>query len=358
MVFSSLFSDSVLLGALVVVGVSLIAGLLARAVLYILSRVTRRLPSSLSLFFYHVRWAGGAIVASIVLMALLTASVLPGAYASWVTRSERVLFILSLAWFFVRLVALLQELTYRRFALDDGDNLRARKVRTQFGYIKALLNITIVVVALAFSLRQFDALKGLGTGLLASAGVAGIIIGFAAQRTLGNLLAGLQIAFTQPMRLDDVVVVEGEWGRIEEITLTYVVVHVWDQRRLVLPITYFVEHPFQNWTRKSSEIWGTVNLYVDYSVPVDEVRRELDRVLKKTDLWDGEVSGIQVTDSTDKVMVLRVLLSAKDAPTAWDLRCLVRERLISFLQRKYPSSLPRMRVEASDGVKPASRKRS
>jgi small-conductance mechanosensitive channel len=180
-----------------------------------------------------------------------------------------------------------------------------------------------------------------------STGVAAIILAFAAHQTLGNLLAGFQVAFTQPFRIDDVVIVEGEWGRIEEITFTYVVVRIWDQRRLVLPLSYFLNNPFQNWTRTSADIWGTVNLYVDYGVPVKRVREELKRILESSQLWDGKVAVVQVTDASERTVTLRALVSAKNASDAWDLRCLVREKLIDFLQREYPDSLPRLRVQGN-----------
>jgi len=190
----------------------------------------------------------------------------------------------------------------------------------------------------------FDEVKRIGISLFASAGVAGVIIGLAAQRVIGAVLAGIQIAITQPIRLDDVVVIEGEWGRIEEITLTYVVVRIWDQRRLVVPSTYFFEKPFQNWTRTSAEILGTVFIYTDYHVSFDALRKELTRLLESTPLWDKRVNVLQVTDAKQNSVEVRALMSAKDSGTAWDLRVFVREKLIEFLQKNYPGSLPRTRV--------------
>ena len=174
--------------------------------------------------------------------------------------------------------------------------------------------------------------------------VAGIVVGFAAQRSIATLLAGFQIALTQPIRVDDVVIVENEWGRVEDITLTYVVVRVWDLRRLVVPITYFIEQPFQNWTRSSAEILGTVFLYVDYTVPLDAVRAELTRLLETSRYWDGKVNVLQVTDAKEHTLEIRALASAADASLAWDLRCEIREKLVAFIQRNYPASLPRLRA--------------
>jgi small-conductance mechanosensitive channel len=234
-----------------------------------------------------------------------------------------------------------------QFRIDVRDNLEARKIYTQVKVLKKIATVVIVIFTAATMLMVFDSVRQLGTSILASAGVLGIIVGFAAQRSIATVLAGFQIAMTQPIRLDDVVIVEGEWGRIEEITLTYVVVLIWDQRRLVVPINYFIEKPFQNWTRVSADLLGTVFLYVDYTVPVQALRDELDRLLTGNNLWDGRVKGIQVTDSKERVLELRVLVSAADAPSAFDLRCLVREKLVEFLQRQHPGSLPRMRAELS-----------
>jgi small-conductance mechanosensitive channel len=232
-----------------------------------------------------------------------------------------------------------------RFRIDVRDNLEARKVYTQVKVLKKIATVVIILFTLASMLMVFDSVRQLGTSILASAGVLGIIVGFAAQRSIATVLAGFQIAMTQPIRLDDVVIVEGEWGRIEEITLTYVVVLIWDQRRLVVPINHFIEKPFQNWTRVSADLLGTIFVYTDYTVPLQALRDELDRILAGTQLWDGRVKGIQVTDSKERTLELRVLVSAADAPSAWDLRCLVREKLIAYLQREHPQALPRLRAE-------------
>jgi small-conductance mechanosensitive channel len=225
------------------------------------------------------------------------------------------------------------------------DNLEARKIYTQVKVLKKIAVVVIVVFTTASMLMVFDSVRQLGTSILASAGVVGIIIGFAAQRSIATVLAGFQIAMTQPIRLDDVVIVEDEWGRIEEITLTYVVVRIWDLRRLIVPINYFTEKPFQNWTRVSADLLGTVYLYCDYALPVEAVRAELQRLLQASPLWDGKVANVQVTDATEKALQLRALMSASDASKLWDLRCAVREQLLGFLQRKYPDSLPRLRAE-------------
>ncbi|MBN1974588.1 MAG: mechanosensitive ion channel [Sedimentisphaerales bacterium] len=249
------------------------------------------------------------------------------------------------SWLLIKAVSVFEDFITTRFDVNAKDNLQARKIHTQFRVLKRIIFIVVIVIAAATMLMTFPRIKQLGTAILASAGIIGIVIGLAAQKTLGTFIAGLQIAFTQPIRVDDVVIVEGEWGRIEEITLTYVVVRIWDLRRLIVPITYFIEKPFQNWTRVSADILGTVFLYTDYTIPVEEIRKELERILKESDLWDGKVCGLQVTSATDKTIELRALMSAPDASIAWNLRCDIREKLIDFIKIKYPQSLPRFRAE-------------
>lgn len=261
----------------------------------------------------------------------------------WINKTYTILMILSFSWLGINFLNFISERVLRRFDISSEDNLRARSVYTQIRVIRRIVSSIIIVIGVASAAMTFEEIRSLGVSLLASAGVAGIVIGFAAQKTIGNFFTGLQLAITQPIRIDDSVVVEGEWGWIEEINLTYVVVKIWDLRRLILPISYFVEHPFQNWTRKSANIIGDVILHLDYTMPVDALREELDRILDGNDLWNGNVKVVQVTDTKETTMVVRVLVSAKNAPTAWDLRCDVRERLISFVQEKYPDKLPRMR---------------
>ena len=253
--------------------------------------------------------------------------------------------IAAVSWLFIRAVYALEDYVVGRFAVEVKDNLRARKIHTQLRLLKRIVIIVVGIVALAAMLMTFPRVRQLGAAILASAGIIGIIVGMAAQRTIGTFIAGLQIAFTQPIRVDDVVIVENEWGRIEEITLTYVVVRIWDLRRLVVPVTYFIEKPFQNWTRVTADILGTVFLYVDYTVPIDSIREELHRILKDSELWDGKVCVLQVTNTSERAVELRALMSAADASTAWSLRCQVREKLIDFVRKNYPQALPKLRAE-------------
>jgi small-conductance mechanosensitive channel len=256
---------------------------------------------------------------------------------------------ITIAWLIARFTFVIEDIILNSYKIDVKDNLQARKIHTQLQFFKKAVAIVISVIALAVILMSFEKVRQLGTAILASAGVIGIIIGFAAQRSLSTLLAGLQIAITQPFRIDDVVIVEGEWGRIEEITLTYVVVRIWDLRRLVLPISYFLEKPFQNWTRESADLLGTVFIYTDYTIPVQKVREELHRILQESDQWDGKVWNLQITNMTERAVELRALLSARDASTAWNLRCEVREKLLNFIQSKYPGALPKVRAEFHNG---------
>jgi small-conductance mechanosensitive channel len=253
-------------------------------------------------------------------------------------------FILGLFWLLANCAIALRDIILNRYDVNARDNLKARAVHTQVNVLLKITLVVIGVIGVASLLMTFEKIRQVGVSLLASAGVIGVIAGFAAQRSIATLIAGIQIAITQPIRLDDVVVVEGEWGRIEEITLTYVVVHIWDQRRLVLPVTYFLEKPFQNWTRVTSELLGTVFIYADYSVSVESLREELQRILKGSAHWDGRAWALQVTAATERTLELRALMSAADSPSTWELRCEVREKLLAYLQH-HPHSLPRLRAD-------------
>lgn len=230
------------------------------------------------------------------------------------------------------------------YDIEAEDNLHSRKLYTQVNILEKVIVTIIIIVAVGLILLSFDGIRKIGVGLFASAGVAGIIIGLSAQKVFGALLAGIQIAITQPFRIDDAVLVENEWGWIEEINLTYIVVRIWDKRRLVLPSTYFLEKPFQNWTRTSGDIVGSVFLYTDYNVPFKALREELNRILDATDLWDKKVKVLQVTESKERTVESRILVSAKNSPTCWDLRVHVREKMIEFIQENYPESLPKARI--------------
>jgi small-conductance mechanosensitive channel len=257
------------------------------------------------------------------------------------------LFIAAVTWLVLRAIDALVEIIAVLHPSDVADNLHARRIRTQARVLGRTLKTFAFVVGVSAALITFPGVRQFGATLLASAGMAGLVAGFAARPVLGNVIAGLQIAFTQPIRIDDVLIVEGEWGRVEEITGAYVVVKIWDERRLIVPLQWFIEHPFQNWTRTSSQILGSVFLWVDYRVPIAPIRAEFLRMCKEAPEWDGRVAVLQVTELGEHAMQLRGLASTVDAGKGWDLRCRLREGLIDWLQREHPESLPRTRAEAT-----------
>lgn len=284
----------------------------------------------------------------LVLLALRVVAPFLALSPDWmdaVARALTVGVIVSGAWLVIGLTEVAEVAIEARFPADVPDNLRARRVRTKVKLLKRIAAVVTSVIALALILVTFPQVRRLGLSLFASAGVAGLVVGIAAQPTLSNLVAGLQVALTEPIRIDDVVIVEGEWGWIEEIGMTYVVVRIWDLRRLVVPLRHFIEHPFENWTRTTAEILGTVVLHVDYRTPMDPLRDELHRVLKEAEQWDGEVWNLQVVDVSERTVKVRALMSAASSGAAWELRCHVREQLIDYLRREHPDCLPRVRGE-------------
>lgn len=253
--------------------------------------------------------------------------------------------IAAFTWLGLRVIATGQQIVVRHNPMNVSDNWDARRIQTQTRVLVQTLSFFVFLFGAAAMLMTFPAARQFGTSILASAGVAGLAVGFAAKPVLGNLIAGLQIAITQPIRLDDVVIVANEWGRIEEITGTYVVVRIWDDRRLIVPLQWFIENPFQNWTRKTSTLIGSVFFWVDYSLPLEPLRDELKKILQEVpELWDGRVSVLQVTDTSEKAIQLRILASSADASKGWDLRCFIREKMINYISCNYPDSLPQLRA--------------
>lgn len=276
---------------------------------------------------------------------------LPPEYAGILGKGTSILLIVAVAVILFQAVTLGERAVLTQFDITAADNLQARKIYTQVHVIGKVLYAVIALFTIASVLMLFEEVRQFGTSILASAGVVGIIIGFAAQKTISNLFAGFQIAMTQPIRLDDVVIVEGEWGRVEEITLTYVIIHIWDDRRLVVPLGYFIEKPFQNWTRVSAHLLGSVFLSVDYTLPLEELRQALKQIIESNPLWDKRFWNLQVTDATEKTMQVRVLATSADSSKGWDLRCDIREKIIAYIQKHHPQSLPRVRAELAS--KPA-----
>jgi small-conductance mechanosensitive channel len=312
----------------------------------ILERLTDPFPFTRRLVQYANR-TGRTIVFLLLLQVILRNAADSLAGIAMLRHLNALALYMAFTWFGVRCINAVADTIVELNPVDAPDNLRARRIQTQTKVLARASIAMIVMIGSGLALMTLPLLRQIGTSLLASAGVAGLVIGFAARPVLTNLLAGIQLALTQPIRLEDVVIVEKEWGQIEEITGTYVVVRIWDQRRMIVPLQWFIENPFQNWTRSSSEILGTVLFWVDYRLPLDAIRKEAERLCQSSPDWDQRVCVTQVVDANERAMQLRVLVSAGDAGKAWELRCKVREGLIDFIQRDYPECLPRLRADIS-----------
>jgi small-conductance mechanosensitive channel len=298
----------------------------------------------LASFFHRTKGLVRLGLIVLVVSASLPFLDLGAGLAAGVERILMLALLFLIGWALLIVCDIAAEIYLRPFRIDVADNLAARKVVTQVRILKRTAKAVVVLLIVALMLMTFETARQYGVSLMASAGAAGLILGLAARPVLSNLIAGVQIAITQPIRVDDAVVVEGEWGWIEEIGGAFVVIKLWDWRRLVVPLTYFIEKPFQNWTRTTASVIGTVYLHVDYTVPVEAVRRKLEDLAKASPLWDGQVVNLQVTESLHDTMQLRALVSASTSPKAWDLRCEIREKLIGFLQQEYPGGLPKQRL--------------
>jgi len=339
------------LRVLLILGAAVVAGLVIHAILFRVARATvRRMPSVLVFDGVVLERTRRPLRLILPLAAVYAAYPFAQDYLSADVQALldgllHAVTVLAVAWLLVALVMMAEDIIAQRYSIEEEDNLQARKIVTQVRILRRIAFVVIGVLTVGAILMQYEPFRELGTGILASAGIIGVVVGVAAQRTLGNLIAGFQIAFTQPIRVDDVVIAEGDFGWVEEITLTYVVVRVWDQRRIVVPITQFVEQPFQNWTRTSSELLGTVFLYVDHTVPFDAIRQALGEIVEASEYYDGRVWRLHVTDASEKTVELRALMSADSAPNLWELRCEVREKLIAYVQDRFPDALPRVRAE-------------
>ncbi len=327
------------------------SAILAVAVTYIVYRlalaVFRHFSESrtvIRLFLDAAARALGVVFCLLTLVGSLAAAPADLPLISAIQQVATLLLILAITWAAVRLTSAIGEVIVALNPVLEGQWKRARKVETQTRFLVRALNILIVIIGLGAALMTFESVQHMGASLLASAGVGGLILGFAARPVLSNLLAGMQIALTQPFRIDDVLYVRGEWCWVEEVTATYVVLRVWDLRRLVVPLQWFIENPFQNWSRNTAELLGTVFIWVDYTMPVEPLRQEFTRLLNESGLWDGEFSSVQVTDSSDQAIQVRFLMSAANSSKNWDLRCAVREGMVTFIQEHYPAQLPRLRA--------------
>ncbi len=298
------------------------------------------------------RIAGPTRLAAILLALVI---VLPAAefnaeFGDTVRRLMKIGMVILLGWSAVIAINAAARRIERRHRLDVEDNLTARRVHTQINILRRIGLVVVLLLTAGTCLVMFPAVQAFGVSLFASAGVAGLVLGFAARPILTNLIAGMQIALTQPIRIDDVLIVEGEWGWVEEITTTYVVIRIWDQRRLIVPLSRFIEQPFENWTRESAAIIGVVMWHLDYRAPIAAMRKKLDGLLYGNQLWDGKVSNLQVVESGPATITVRALLSARNSPTAWDLRCEIREQMIEWLRAEHPEALPRVRAALEDGA--------
>ncbi len=300
----------------------------------------------------RIKWPLRLLLATIGIWLAIFFTTDPSSPWAAVDHGVLIIVIAVCGWLLIEVTRAIQDGIGAKFPIDVEDNGQARRVHTQVQILGRLAIALIVSVALAAILMSFPEMRAVGASILASAGLAAIVAGIAAQSALANVFAGLQVAFSDSIRVDDVVVVEGEFGRIEEITLTYVVVLIWDQRRMIMPSTYFTNSPFENWTRSATDLVGTVELDVDWTVSVDGMRQELDRLLDETDLWDGRSAGIQVTDSTGGFVRVRAVASAESAPKVWDLRCYLREGLVNWIQQS-GAGLPRTRLEGLPGPAPS-----
>ncbi len=345
---SNLLIENALRGMLIL----LVAVVIAQLVHYLLYSLLRRVQA----------WWGGSrgevairftsnSSRSILILVALTIAYYSIRSTNWKTGTvEHILqvgYIAAFAWLLISFVEIGYALLVRRLPKDIQDDVRARSVQTQVDMLRQFAVWIIIFIAFAAALTTFPSIRNIGAGLFASAGVAGIVLGMAARPTLGNLIAGIQIALSQPIRIGDSVVVEGQFGCVLEINTTYVVIRLWDLRHLIVPISHFIEKSFENWTRYSSDLIGAVYLRVDWTVPFETLREYYGAILADSPLWDGNTSTMQVTDSTDSTVEIRFLMSATSASATFELRCYIREKMLSYLQREYPNSLPRVRAEVS-----------
>ncbi|WP_261997754.1 mechanosensitive ion channel family protein [Stenotrophomonas sp. Ste96] len=328
---------------------------------WLLMALTRRLKNRDYRRARIARVISRPLAFALPLLLLIPALEATPLHGRWLDQSLRLLHIGltgCFIWLLVRAVAAGEQAILRDHPMEVADNLEARRIQTQTRVLSRVLMGAIILVGVSLILLTFPMVRQIGTALLASAGIIGLVAGIAAKPVFGNLIAGLQIALTQPIRLDDVVIVEGEWGRVEEINSSYVVVRIWDARRMVVPLTWFIEHPFQNWTRRSADLLGTAFLWLDYTAPIPAIRVELERICKGEALWDGQVCVTQVTETSERTLQVRLLVSARNSGDAFDLRCIVRERMLDFLAREHPQALPRTRAELNQEVTPTRRPRS
>lgn len=324
---------------------TILAGFALYKTLVFLVKLVSEPTSVARIFFDASARAMGTSLCLLILNSVLHAVPQDRALLGVFQHFTTLLLIISLTWVAVALTSAIGDVIVKLNPALEDEWKRARKIETQTRFLVRGLNIVIVLVGMGIALMTFDSVSKVGTSLLASAGIGGIILGFAARPVLSNLLAGVQIALTQPLRIDDVLHVQGEWCWVEEVTSTYVVLRVWDLRRLIVPLQWFIENPFQNWSRNSAELMGSAMIWVDYGIPVAPLSEEFARLLRATTDWDGVTESVQVVEAGEKAIQIRFLMSAKNSITLWNLRCYVREKMIAFIQQHYPEYLPRYRAQ-------------
>ncbi|MGT2439170.1 mechanosensitive ion channel family protein [Bradyrhizobium betae] len=331
------------------VGLGLVAGAILLALAFYRLAVwllTRAFGTRLPLLGVFIERTSGPAQLALCLAAValvLPLAPLDDVFLTPLTRLFVVAFIALIGWISIRIVDMSAARYLQNFR-DVAENFVARKHVTQVRVFKRVTDTIIVIITVSTALMTFDSVRQYGVSLFASAGAAGLIVGLAARPLLSNLIAGLQIAITQPIRIEDAVIIENEWGWVEDIAATYVVIRLWDWRRMVVPLSYFIEKPFQNWTRDTASLIGVIALHVDYRADVPRIRRWLEGAVKESKLWDGAVVNLQVIDADSRTIELRALVSARNAPQSWDLRCEMRERLIAFIRDEMPEALPRERA--------------
>jgi small-conductance mechanosensitive channel len=344
-------------GWLIGIAILILTALLALAVFQLARAMVRRfLQAGHPILYALMQRAESLLRFAVVLFAVtVVVPALPFGTNTSLTLHRILIasFVILLGWIAIVASNIAADRYMSRFRIDTDDNLLARKAVTQMRVLKRTASVVIGFLTLGFALMTFDAVREYGVSIFASAGVAGIALGLAAKPLLGNLIAGVQLAITQPIRLDDVVIVQGEFGWIEEFTSTYVVIRLWDWRRMVVPLGYFLENPFQNWTRTSAALIGSIYFHLDHCTPIPALRAKLEEIVKASELWDGKVVNLQVSDTSEYAIEVRALATARNASQTWDLRCEIREKMLTFLQAEYPESLPRRRNEAVGQSSPA-----
>ncbi len=329
--------------SIVIAVAALLAAISNIALFSVLAKIAKRTGSNIDdTLVRHLRRPTTLIFPLLVVFFILPFMAIPSDILILIRHTIEIVLIASIGWLVLETLNAFNELAIQRYNMEKAD-IMVRNIRTRIQLLHRISSVVVGIVTLAAIMMTIPGIRNIGASLFASAGIAGLVVGIAARPMLSNLIAGIQIVLTGPIRIDDTVIVEGEWGWIEEIRTTYVVVRTWDLRRLIVPLSYFIDRPFQNWTRVSPDLIGTIFIYTDYTVPVEEVRQELHQILKSSGIWDGKVWGLQVTNTSERTVELRALMSAPDAQKTWNLRCYVREKLIRFLQEKYPHNLPKIR---------------